>query len=205
MSTSGKIFAIGDIHGCLSKLVAMLNIIPVTKEDKIVFVGDYIDRGSESKGVVDFVMDLRAKHSVVCLMGNHERMLLDYLSGINKDLYLFNGGMATLVSYNNSVPESHMEFFGSLLPYYETNDYIFVHAGMMPNKTPQEQPEDILLWTRVEFINSDYDFGKKVIFGHTYIGPEPLIMSNKIGIDTGAVFDGLLTCIELPSMEVYQT
>ena len=198
-----KIFAISDVHGCLLMLKNLVGKLPITEEDTIVFLGDYIDRGSESKGVVDFVIDLKAKHNVVCLMGNHERMLLDYLCGMNRKLYLYNGGIATLDSYNDSIPQNHIAFFESLLPYYETDDYFFVHAGVVKNKPLDEQPEEVGLWIRDEFINSDYDFGKVIVFGHTPF-KEPLIHKNKIGIDTGACFDGVLTCIELPNMKIYQ-
>jgi len=199
----GKIFAIGDVHGCLSMLKVLVGKLPIAKEDAIVFLGDYIDRGPESKGVVDFVIDLKTKHNVVCLMGNHERMLLDYLCGMNRKLYLYNGGVATLDSYGGSIPQNHIDFFESLLPYYETEDYFFVHAGVVKNRPLGMQLEEVSLWVRDEFIDSDYDFGKIIVFGHTPF-KEPLIHKNKIGIDTGACFDGVLTCIELPSVKIYQ-
>lgn len=138
----GKIFAIGDIHGCLSKLERIISRICIdNKEDTLVFIGDYIDRGPDSKGVVDFVLDLKRKiHRVICLKGNHEQMFLDYVClNKNEDLYLANGGETTIASYayrkvrrdrELNVPDTHMEFFNSLLPYYETDDYIFVHAGL---------------------------------------------------------------------------
>ena len=199
----GKIFAIGDVHGCLSKLRNLVSKLPITEEDTVVFLGDYIDRGPESKGVVDFVIDFEAKHNVVCLMGNHERMLLDYLSGMNRKLYLYNGGIATLESYSDSIPQNHIDFFESLLPYYETEDYFFVHAGVVKNRPLGMQLEEVILWVREEFINSDYDFGKVIVFGHTPFS-EPLVHKNKIGIDTGACFGGKLTCIELPNMTIYR-
>ncbi|MGA2333356.1 MAG: metallophosphoesterase family protein [Syntrophales bacterium] len=212
----GKIFAIGDIHGCISqldKLVAQLHID--AGEDSLVFVGDYIDRGHDSKGVIDAILNIRKDiRNVVCLSGNHEDMFLNYcLDRRDEDLYMSNGGMYTLTSYGFSregteeliLPESHKEFFNSLRTYYETDDYIFVHAGLRPGIPLVHQDREDLLWIRFEFINSPYDFGKTVVYGHTPISlNKPLIDKNKICIDTGAVYGGKLTCIELPEMKIYQ-
>ena len=101
------------------------------------------------------------------------------------------------------VPKDHMEFFTTLLPSYETEDYIFVHAGLRPGMPLAEQAKEDLLWIRYEFIRSSYNFGKTIVFGHTPL-LEPLIERNKIGIDTGTVYGGPLTCVELPSQRIYQ-
>lgn len=210
-----RIFAIGDIHGCLDKLRALMEKIrPDRERDRIVFIGDYIDRGPDPRGVVDYVIDLRERFGrVICLMGNHERMFLDYhLYGKDGDIFLMNGGDTTLLSYGTEqtpagrrarVPEEHLRFFESLLPYYESDSYIFVHAGLRPHVPLEEQILEDLLWIRYTFIRSYQDFGKIVVFGHTPF-PEPRIDFNKIGIDTGAVYGGMLTCIELPAMNLYQ-
>ncbi len=212
----GRIFAIGDIHGCISNLKSIMDTIDIdAQNDALVFIGDYIDRGPDSKGVVDFVLELRENiEHVICLLGNHELMFLDYLHDKNvyKEMFLINGGDHTISSYGVvettdkirvNVPENHMEFFTSLLPYYETEDYIFVHAGLRPAIPLEKQDIEDLIWIRHEFINSSYDFGKTVVFGHTPL-PQPLIDSNKIGIDTGAVYGGKLTCVELPEVRIYQ-
>jgi serine/threonine protein phosphatase 1 len=212
----GKIFAIGDIHGCIShldRLVAQLDIDE--EEDTLVFVGDYIDRGLDPKGVIDYIIDIRKNiRNVVCLQGNHEEMFLNYcLDGRDEDLYMSNGGMNTLASYGFSregteeliLPPSHGEFFTSLRTYHETDDYIFVHAGLRPGIPLYQQDRNDLLWIRFEFIKSSYDFGKTVIYGHTPVSlDKPLIDNNKVNIDTGAVYGGRLTCIELPEMKIYQ-
>ena len=213
----GKIFAIGDIHGCLSKLEALIPQIDIdSNNDTLVFIGDYIDRGPDSRGVVDLVLDLKKKiYTVICLKGNHEQMFLDYIChNRDKDLYLFNGGDATIASYGYrktpggrkiDVPDSHMSFFRSLLLWYETDDHIFVHAGLREKIPLKDQEIDDLLWIRHEFIRSPYDFGKTVVFGHTPMPhAEPLFLPGRIGIDTGATYGGLLTCVELPSRKIYQ-
>lgn len=213
----GKIFAIGDIHGCLSKLERLISKTDIdNKEDTLVFIGDYIDRGADSKGVVDFVLDLKRKmRTVICLKGNHEQMFLDYVClNKNEDLYLSNGGETTIASYGYrnirgdrklNVPDSHMEFFNSLLSCYETDDYIFVHAGLRKNVLLKDQKIQDMLWIRHDFIMSSYDFGKTVVFGHTPMShSKPLFLPGRIGIDTGAVYGGFLTCVELPSKKIYQ-
>jgi len=206
-----SIFAVGDIHGCYDKLQALLKKIPLKEGDKLIFLGDYIDRGSCSKEVVDLILSLQKKmgNNLVCLKGNHEKMFLDYLAGINIELFLANGGMATIKSYSKDgnffISEEHLLFFKHLRLYYETEDYIFVHAGIYPGRALSEQKEDDLLWIRGEFIYSDFDIKKKVIFGHTpsrsFI---PYFDKSKIGIDTGAVYGGFLTAIKLPEEEIYQ-
>jgi len=211
-----KIFAIGDIHGCISpldKLMAQLDID--ASQDTLIFVGDYIDRGPDSKGVIDAILDIRKNiGDVVCLTGNHEDMFLNYcLDRRNENLYMSNGGMRTLASYGFSpegteeliLPPSHREFFTGLRTYHETDDYIFVHAGLRPGIPLDRQDREDLMWIRFEFINSPYDFGKTVVYGHTPVSlNKPLIDKNKICIDTGAVYGGKLTCIELPKMTIYQ-
>jgi serine/threonine protein phosphatase 1 len=207
-----RIFAIGDIHGCFDKLVALMDIIDVDLEkDTLVFIGDYIDRGPQSKEVVDYLMDLSGQAGkVVFLKGNHELMLEEYLNGTNQFGFLANGGLATLDSYsnggspdeNNPIPTTHLDFFRDLRMYYETDQYIFVHAGLKENVPLEEQNEWDMLWIREEFIYSDFDFGKRVIFGHTPF-QKPIVLDNKIGIDTGAVYGNKLTCVELPAEKFY--
>jgi len=211
-----KIYAIADIHGCLDKLTELLNKIDIDKQnDTLVFIGDYIDRGKYSREVVDYVIGLQTEYkNITCLLGNHEQMFLNYLEGIDESLYLENGGKATLDSYGillpddvekrkAKLPSKHLNFFQSLLLYYETDKYIFVHAGLMPGVPLKNQILGDLLWVRYEFIESRNDFGKTVIFGHTSF-MYPFMDKNKIGIDTGAVYGGNLTCIELPGLKFYQ-
>lgn len=207
-----KIFVVGDIHGCFDKLRALMDKIPINyAQDQLIFIGDYIDRGPSSVEVVDYLIDLKKRFpGTIFLMGNHEDMLQNYLDGSDRFTYLLNGGQRTLEEYLNRsnnpktypVPSEHLEFFNSLFLYYQTEDYIFVHAGLR-KKVPLESQEKMdLLWIRDEFIYSDFNFGKRVIFGHTPF-KEPLLQSNKIGIDTGAVYGNRLTCIQLPQMEFF--
>lgn len=208
----GKIFAIGDIHGCFDKLYTLMALLEVNKKkDILIFLGDYIDRGSQSMDVVEYLIHLSQNgYHTVFLKGNHEAMLQDYLSGQNKITFLISGGTNTLDSYRQHIdrlqnlimPPSHIEFLQSLHLFYETDLYIFVHAGLAPKVPLNQQQEKDLLWIRDPFIHSTYNFGKTVIFGHTPF-KEPFVTKNKIGIDTGAVYDNKLTCIELPAQKFY--
>ena len=203
-----KIFAIGDIHGCLDKLKTLLGMIRINwNRDLMVFLGDYVDRGPDSRGVIELLIDLRERHAerLICLKGNHEWMFTQFLKGEDQDLFLLNGGGKTLESYRVGeggieIPQSHRDFLDHLDLYYETDDYIFVHAGLRPYISISEQSPEDLIWIRSHFLESSYDWGKRIIFGHTPF-PVPFIEANKVGIDTGAVYGGRLTCLILPDFE----
>ncbi|MBW1674898.1 MAG: serine/threonine protein phosphatase [Deltaproteobacteria bacterium] len=207
-----KIFVIGDIHGCLEMLKRLIDKIEWNPaNDRLIFIGDYIDRGENSKGVIDFILKLKEDSTLIqCLIGNHEQMFLDYLSGVDSQSSLLNGGLPTLRSYEEMrrsqddplIPPSHLDFFSSLLTMIELEHYYIVHAGFHPNIGIEHQSLNDMIWIREEFIYSDYDFGKVVIFGHTPFN-NPLVMKNKIGIDTGAVFGNYLTCLELPEKKFH--
>jgi serine/threonine protein phosphatase 1 len=199
-----KYFIIGDIHGCLGMLERLIEKINWRPDsDGLIFLGDYIDRGDDPKGVIDFLISLSAiSPNVQFLMGNHERLFLDYLEGEDEGSFLFNGGVPTLNSYRmNSdieIPSDHLSFLKTLKIMVELEDYYIVHAGLRPGIGIPDQSESDRLWIRDSFIFSDYDFGKKIIFGHTPFS-FPFIMDNKIGLDTGAVYGNKLTCLEIPS------
>jgi serine/threonine protein phosphatase 1 len=204
-----KIFAIGDIHGCADELERLMKKIPIDYgHDTLVFIGDYIDRGPHPYEVVDCLIDFKVRHpNTVFLKGNHEEMLENYLQGTDRFTYLANGGQETLDSYLRRaktsdavpIPSNHLGFFQSLALFYQTEDYIFVHAGLRPKVSLEKQDPKDLLWIRDKFLSSKFNFGKRVIFGHTPF-PEPLVEPNKIGIDTGAVYGNRLTCVQLPEL-----
>jgi serine/threonine protein phosphatase 1 len=210
---SAEIYAIGDLHGHLEALERLLDQIqPDLTQERLVFMGDYIDRGPQPKGVVDYV--LRLKNSappdqVICLKGNHETMFLNFLKGEDRQLFLLNGGLSTLKDYWGRewdqleelvLPPDHERFYRELRLYYDTPRYIFVHGGLRPGVPLEDQEEEDLLWIRGEFITALDDFGRLVVFGHTPFR-QPLILPNKIGIDTGAVYGNALTCLKLPQEE----
>ena len=212
MMTEEKTFIIGDIHGCLDMLKMLMDKIAWSPDrDRLIFLGDYIDRGDNPKGVVDYIMGLMEQSSLVeCLKGNHEAMLLDFLTGRDRFMFIINGGWKTLESYGtyeseedtSAISAEHRAFYESLKLYIELEDYYVVHAGFKPGLALEKQTEDEMLWIRKSFVSSEFDFGKKIIFGHTPF-KEPLVMANKIGLDTGAVYGNRLTCLELPSMKFH--
>lgn len=205
----GKIFAIGDIHGSIDRLQDLMQKIPIDfANDTLLFIGDYIDRGPGSVEVVEYLMALKKRvPEIILLKGNHEDMLEKYLDGTDRFTYLLNGGQSTLDSYLSKthrsdsfpIPAEHIDFFKSLRLYYETEAYIFVHAGLRPKIPLASQKTEDLLWIRDKFIYSKYNFGKPVVFGHTPL-EKPLVEPNKIGIDTGAVYGNALTCVQLPDV-----
>ena len=207
-----RIFIVGDIHGCLDALNRLMDKIDwKPSKDRLIFIGDYIDRGKDSKGVVDYIIALtKCSDHVECLIGNHETNFLEYLSGEDRGLFLMNGGWRTVESYQGNelkdvdslVPPDHKAFYGSLKTYIELEDYYIVHAGFRPHVALKEQTLEDMVWIREPFIYSDFSFGKRVIFGHTPFS-EPLVMENKIGLDTGAVYGNRLTCLELPEIRFH--
>jgi serine/threonine protein phosphatase 1 len=199
-----SIHVIGDIHGCLKPLQRLLEKIELQLDDELVFIGDYIDRGPQVREVVDFLLGLPFR--CVFLLGNHEKMLLDYLDGKDDGLFLPNGGTATLRSYGGDaggIPPAHLSFFRSLRPIYETPDYLFVHAGIRPMVSLDKQELEDLVWIRQEFFQFIGHFPKPVVFGHTPL-QRVLLLPDRIGIDTGCVYGGKLTCLKLPQREVTQ-
>jgi serine/threonine protein phosphatase 1 len=211
---NGKIFAIGDIHGCYDKLLRLMEQLPYDPErDTLVFLGDYIDRGTRSKDVITFLCGLRHRvKNLILLIGNHEFLLLEYHRTGDPALlpYLRHLGIdATLNSFKAKSPKSldgmlflneeHRQFFLSLLPYWETEDYIFVHAGLEPNTPLKQQDLSSLCEARSTFLWEDHDYGKLVIFGHTPFDM-PFVTPTRIGIDTGAVYGNMLTAVELPGL-----
>ena len=207
-----KTYVIGDIHGCHRTLVKLLEKIdPDPDNDFLIFLGDYIDRGPDSNPVVEEIIKLRRRFKrLVTLMGNHDQVFLRYLSGKDKDFFIAIGGEQTLKSYGvdpgftgdplSVIPGEHVFFFNDLLNYWEDDKYIYVHAGLKPEVHITQQSTEWLFWARERFIDLKYDFGKRVIYGHTPF-ETPKIDNNKIGIDTGAVYGNHLTCLILPEMK----
>ncbi len=217
----GMYYIIGDIHGCLNNLENLLNKIKniIKEDDKIIFLGDYIDRGPSSYDVINLLIKTSKQYDSVFLKGNHEDMLLKYLSGmLDFQNYFDNGGMATLRSYRTKqnspgVPKEHRLFYENLKQYYETEEFIAVHAGLNPNiDNIEEQSPYEMLWIRHQFYRSSRKWEKTVIFGHTPCsilhGEDRNVFFNEknniIGIDTGACYGGLLTCIRWPDKIIIQ-
>ena len=213
----GTIFAIGDIHGCADKLSRLLGRLPLDRaHDTLVVLGDYLDRGPAARQVLDQLCELRAQGvHLVALMGNHEYLLQEYHKSGDQALlpYLRRLGLEeTLASYGGAslaeltalsfLPPAHRAFLDALLPYWETEEYLFVHAGLRAGVPLAEQSLADLCEVREPFLSEEHDYGKRVVFGHTPFAT-PLITPHKIGIDTGAAYGHLLTAVELPALRFY--
>jgi len=221
-----RIYAVGDIHGCLRQLEQMLKLIGqdssgVKERCQLVFVGDYIDRGPDSKGVIDRLLSPMDGVTATYLLGNHEQALLDFLENPSayRDWKYF-GAHETLVSYGispprfdddagfaaardqlrQSMPEKHIAFLRGLERWAVFGDYFFVHAGIRPGIPLDKQDKDDLIWIRDEFLESQADFGKVIVHGHTP-ADRPENKPNRIGIDTGAYATGRLTAVVLEGTE----
>jgi serine/threonine protein phosphatase 1 len=213
-----RVYAIGDVHGCLDRLAAMHALIAEdlaarpAGQPTIVHLGDYVDRGTDSAGVVARLADGPpvAGATVVNLMGNHEHMMLAALAtGEDEavDLWLANGGSDTLQSWHvplsaqprdwaSYLPIPHLVFLRDLALRHQAGGYLFVHAGIRPGVPLDQQNRHDLIWIREPFLSSKDDYGVTVVHGHTP-RQEPTVRPNRIGIDTGAVMGGVLTCAVL--------
>jgi serine/threonine protein phosphatase 1 len=209
-----RTLAIGDIHGCSAALDALLAAVSPTPDDQIVTLGDYVDRGPDTRGVLDRLLELDRSHRLAPLRGNHEIMMMDARThGLG--LWSQVGGDQTLASYTqdgqparlSDVPKEHWEFIEHrCLPWHETPTHIFVHAGLHPDVPLREQDEYDLFWQRLhpEFLRP-HASGKTVICGHTaqHTG-EPLNLGHTICIDTWVYAAGWLTCLDASSGHIWQ-
>ncbi|HZD43758.1 MAG TPA: metallophosphoesterase, partial [Methanomicrobiales archaeon] len=208
---------VGDIHGCLQKLETLLKRMPFDPgRDFVVFLGDYINRGLESRRVVEVLLDLRGKvQNAVFLIGNHEHDLLEYARTGDPEHFRTMRPMgveATLKSYGDHpvralrdlsfLPAGHRSFLEHLLPYYRLDGYLFAHAGIIPGEDLDTCSLDRLLTVREPFLAYRKPLGATVVFGHTPF-ETPFVAHDKIGIDTGAVYGNLLTAVELPRLRFY--
>ncbi len=206
-----NLYAVGDIHGQIHMLEALVERVPFQKDDEVVFLGDAIDRGRDSRAVVDLLIRFKNEYPESrFLRGNHEDMLLDYLAGGGSyypDVYLMNGGRATLENYRNEngdirLPSGHIGFFNNLEWLHVSRGFIFVHAGLRPGVPIDRQDPMDLVWIREEFLYAEYDFGKPVVFGHTQTDGLNNRLPYYLGIDTRAVHGGCLTCVQLAEGDV---
>jgi serine/threonine protein phosphatase 1 len=233
-----KTFVIGDIHGRSSQLQSLLGLLPRDESaDSLVFLGDLIDRGSDGPGCVDRVLELCRSNPerVICLRGNHEQMILDFIDGTsNIWITPVTGGERTYEQYTgqalainseadleearhtieNKVPSEHLEFFRERPFYYENGYALYVHAGLDHGKHPRDTSPQLLLWSRDLEFYKNYR-GKPCIFGHTPTPFLPLrgrlgrhgiyISHSAIGIDTGYNHASPLSCLSLPDFTLYQS
>ena len=210
-----KTIVIGDIHGCYNELKTLISDLEINGEynkntDKLIFLGDYIDRGEDSRLVIEYIRNLQEDNdNVIALMGNHEDMLLNYYKGMDMT-WTYNGYNSTMKSYNgfNEQFKSDIHWMKNLPLYYEDDYFIYVHAGVDVSKSMQEQDKHTLLWIREDFIYNEEEYNKRVVFGHTptlFLTDEhsPVYtMNGNIDIDTGCVYNGALTALIIEDSEI---
>lgn len=215
-----RLFAIGDIHGCFDSLKELIETkIKLTKNDKLVLLGDYIDRGNMSKEVVDYIIDLIQKgFDIITLLGNHEMLLLDALEDEkNKSKWIQNGGSETLKSFKiesiKGLSTEYLEFIKNLKSYYSFQEFLFVHGGFNDELVNPFQDTYSMIWkSRTAYSNPIFT-DKIIVHGHRPISIEfcrRQLSENKqvINIDTGCVYKekvglGILTAIELYSGKLF--
>lgn len=197
---SELIYAVGDVHGChdqlraaIAKIRAHAGLTPY----RVIFLGDYVDRGPDSRSVVELVKDLVAGRSTSgiwrALKGNHEDMMIAASRGEGQAQWFSNGGLATEASYGGYASDmrQHAAWLESLPTLIETENHFFVHAGLSPRHSLAEQPKEVLLWAR-GWQKRDHDFGKHVVYGHQAAEKVELRPFSS-GLDTGACYGGPLT------------
>ncbi len=214
-----QLFVVGDIHGCARELDVLLEGLPLATGDTVVFLGDYIDRGPDSKLVVDHLLELETRTGItaVFLKGNHEDMFLAFMGrpGHYGDAFLYNGGVDTLASYGihpltpaaqvaAALPPAHTHFLDTLSVTYLAPPYLMVHAGIDPNRALEAQHPEDLLWIREPFIRRPHPLPYTVCFGHTPLREVLLDLPYKIGLDTGCVYGNRLSCIEIREPRLFQ-
>lgn len=201
--------AIGDIHGCSKALMGLLEVLAPASDDLLIFLGDYVDRGPDSKGVLNRLLQLQQECQTVFLLGNHEIMFRGAIQGLNPQLWLQIGGAPTLTSYGGelqNVSAEHLAFLTECKPYFETDHHLFVHANYLAELPLAEQPEEALYWEHLsDRIPEPHSSGKHVFLGHT---PQPLGKVGYFGhftcLDTGCFANYWLSAVDIDSGEVWQ-
>ncbi|WP_435895092.1 metallophosphoesterase family protein [Oceaniferula spumae] len=205
-----RTLAIGDIHGCLTALKTLVEVAGVTPEDTLITLGDYVDRGDSSRGVIDYLIELRKTHQLITLRGNHESMMEEARSTADQfHFWAANGGYQTLESFGvedvHEIPKLYWKFLKSLESWYETENHIFVHAGLSADLPLKEQPPLSLYWMKFSQ-NQPHESGKTIVCGHTAQKDGlPSVQPGAVCIDTHVYAeDGWLTCLDVMSGEYWQ-
>jgi serine/threonine protein phosphatase 1 len=202
--------AIGDVHGCAGSLERLLDELEPTADDHLVFIGDYVDRGPDSRGVLSRLIRLKDEARCTFIRGNHDQMMLDYVDHGEFALWRVNGGLATLSSYMQEgrlhIPDEHVTFLRDTRLFFDTPDYLFVHAGLNPRFSVahnlQYGGSEMFLWERGHVHAEEFAWEKTVVCGHTPHS-EPVNLPKLINVDTGCVYHtheefGRLTAVRLP-------
>lgn len=207
-----RTIAIGDIHGCGIALRRLLESIEVTRDDKIVTLGDYVDRGMGSSHVIETLIGLVSECHLVPLIGNHEIMMFKGMQNGGKDLdfWMTHGGQATIASYGGrlqNIPQDHLTFLSHCLRFHEEENHFFMHACYDPDLPLNEQPDEVVFWQHVnEYPPRRHFSGKTAIVGHTpQMDGEPLDLGHLKVLDTFCYGDQWLTALDVNSGKIWQS
>lgn len=207
---SGELYFIGDVHGCRRALDRILDACELVAADTVVLLGDVIDRGPDSRGVLQTIIDLGSACTTHLILGNHEEMFLNALNGFETSSWLRFGGRETLESYRGSlknVPASHRDLLSRAVPWWEGEHDIGVHANLEPDVSLAEQSAEWLRWRSITGRELPHPSGKRVVCGHSgqlVGGGLPLIWTGWVCIDTLVYRGGFLTCLAARSGEILQ-
>jgi serine/threonine protein phosphatase 1 len=213
MTTSpGRLIAIGDVHGCIHGLEAVIQALVPTADDRLVFLGDLVDHGRDSCQVLDYILELQSKCQVVLIEGNHEEMMLAARESQEAFLAWQNwGGAPTLSSYHfpgkmSDVKSEHWQLLESCLPFYETEDFIFTHANYLPDLSMSEQPGHYLRWTLFDPHEMHrHESHKPVVVGHTEQKEGEIVdLGFAMCIDTACWRYGWLTAMDCYTGDTWQ-
>lgn len=221
-----RLYVIGDVHGCLAELTSLFAMIErdMALADfdtcRIITIGDYVDRGPESSGVIDYLIEMSNSHDLVCLLGNHDQRLLEFMDipETIAEPFFYQGGRETVASYGidvgsepdmrmvsramkRTMPKAHLRFLNNLQLIHQEGDYAFCHAGIRPEIPIADQQASDLLWIREPFLVWQKPHEKVIVHGHTihdFFDVQP----NRINVDTGAFATGVLTCAVLQGSEI---
>jgi len=208
----GRVIAIGDIHGCSVALKSLVELISPNPDDTIVTLGDYVDRGPDSRGVIDYLIELKNRCRLVAIYGNHEEMMFEVVAEEKPPYdWLRHGGVDTLDSYGfvgdlKVIPESHREFLRNLLDHFQTETHFFVHANYDANLALDQQPPELLRWIKLtDLVPLPHKNGLKAVVGHTHHREgEILELPHLICLDTYCYGGFWLTAMDVESGQIWQ-
>ena len=206
-----RTLAIGDIHGCVTSFDTLMNVVAPNRDDLIITLGDYVDRGLDVAALLDRLIRFHETHQLVAIRGNHDIMMLNAADDrTSREMWLSIGGLMTLSSYADSriagIPDSHWHFLrDTCVDWHETATHIFVHGRVAPGLPLDQQSSDDLFWAKVHRDTPPHGCGKQVVCGHTrQRSGLPMDLGHLICIDTGPANDGWLTCLDVDSGQLWQ-
>lgn len=208
-----RVLAIGDIHGCFGALSLLVETVPITDDDLVIALGDYIDRGPQSRDVINWLIARQARDRLISILGNHEELMLNaQIDARHMMAWLVSGGTTTIASYSEQgqafgldvVPDDHWDFIRKCQPYHQTDTHIFVHANLLADVPMEHQPPEVLRWELFDGSEPHYS-NKVMVCGHTaQQSGRPNDLGFAVCIDTWVYGEGYLTCLDIDTGHYWQ-